>query len=250
MAAYFTQGNIFEVEDPDEDRDWWDTIQELLTSQLGLPSRVSVGPLDWPDPYPGRSVLTGIGLPSGVIGEIPSTGSPVVSPGDTPRGSIPQKAYIPEGFHPCEIAGEWRVCQDEPEGGWQPIILPPIDEERMGEIIRTQVPLPVDDSEFDDPEEDQMAHTWFHSATELAGQIWGGTQQQSGGPGPGAQTAAQTDAWLAALAADPVRGSTVRCKRRRRRRALLTQSDLNVLNQIANLPNNSNVRTALAKAVR
>jgi uncharacterized protein YcfJ len=38
--------------------------------------------------------------------------------------------------------------------------------------------------------------------------------------------------------------------RRRRRRAIITQGDLNRLFQIATLPNNQNVRIALAKAVR
>ncbi len=191
----------------------------------------------------GRSSRPRTPVPPVVIGEIPRT----ISPGDSARGAISKEANIPEGFHSCQIAGEWRICQDEPEGGWSPIALPPIDEERWGDIIRTEVPVPVDDSEFDEHEDGTMAHTWFHSATELALGIWG--PQQGGGAAPGPQSMASTEAWLqgATLGTDNGRPP---CKRRRRRRALLTQSDLNVLNQIANLPNNTNVRTALAKAVR
>ncbi len=39
-------------------------------------------------------------------------------------------------------------------------------------------------------------------------------------------------------------------KRRRRRRPCLTQTDINILYQIGNLPNNANVRTALARCIK
>ncbi len=40
------------------------------------------------------------------------------------------------------------------------------------------------------------------------------------------------------------------CKRRRRQRNILTQANIGIMWQISNLPNNANVRIALAKAIR
>ncbi len=40
------------------------------------------------------------------------------------------------------------------------------------------------------------------------------------------------------------------CKKRRRRRPILTQTDIGILFQISTLPNNANVRTALARSIR
>jgi len=51
------------------------------------------------------------------------------------------------------------------------------------------------------------------------------------------------------LTIDCATGQEVK-RKRRRRRALLTQGDMGVLFQIASLPNNANVRVALAGAIR
>lgn len=40
------------------------------------------------------------------------------------------------------------------------------------------------------------------------------------------------------------------CKRRKRQRNILTQANIGIMWQISNLPNNANVRIALAKAIR
>ncbi len=47
---------------------------------------------------------------------------------------------------------------------------------------------------------------------------------------------------------DTVTGKVSACKRRRRRK-MLTEGDFNTLLRVANLPNNQNVRIALAKAI-
>lgn len=45
-------------------------------------------------------------------------------------------------------------------------------------------------------------------------------------------------------------GQAWACKKRRRRRPILTQTDIGILFQISTLPNNANVRTALARSIR
>jgi len=44
--------------------------------------------------------------------------------------------------------------------------------------------------------------------------------------------------------------ASAQCKKRRRRRPILTQTDIGILFQISTLPNNANVRTALARSIR
>lgn len=55
-------------------------------------------------------------------------------------------------------------------------------------------------------------------------------------------------------AGDPVYNGVgqraLHCKKRRRRRPILTQTDIGILFQISTLPNNANVRTALARSIR
>jgi len=45
-------------------------------------------------------------------------------------------------------------------------------------------------------------------------------------------------------------GTWGKCKRRRRQRNILTQANIGIMWQISSLPNNANVRIALAKAIR
>ena len=188
-------------------------------------------------------------LPPVVISEIPGGITPVLSPQTAGRGTLPQKVNLPTDDEELEeLLKERRALEElirnSPIGTGT---LPPIDEEKWGDIIRTPVPVPVDDHEFED---DEMAHTFTHGLGELA-LGWAGQQLGMGyQAGPGAQTPAQTDAWLAALAADPVNRTAAGCKRRRRQRNILTQSNLNMLFQIATLPNNANVRVALSRAIK
>jgi len=128
-------------------------------------------------------------------------------------------------------------------------------------------------------EEEDMAHTWTHLGSQIVGALFpntvmeqsfvagpgqvavgngnggGATNGQLGpfDPGPGA-TAMQYEAGSCArktrtLTIDCATGLEVK-RKRRRRRALLTQGDMGVLFQIASLPNNANVRVALAGAIR
>jgi len=116
-----------------------------------------------------------------------------------------------------------------------------------------------------------VAHTWLH----LGSQVLGGffpdqnplayaPSNFTGGPGQvpvsGAPTPIGTPAMAAYTGSCPpakTRTLTIDCatgqevkRKRRRRRALLTQGDMGVLFQIASLPNNANVRVALAGAIR
>jgi len=120
-----------------------------------------------------------------------------------------------------------------------------------------------------------MAHTWLHLGTQVLGTITGGAlgpgSQFYPGMPPGAQTMGFSDiggstvepssggslALAGACPPQKTRTLTIDCatgleikRKRRRRRALLTQGDMGVLFQIASLPNNANVRVALAGAIR
>ncbi len=115
-----------------------------------------------------------------------------------------------------------------------------------------------------------MAHTWGHLGRELIGG-WLGDGGGGGGVGitpfvdPTFQTPTggtmmpSASAGYSGGSCPPrkTRTLTIDCatgleiKRiRRRRRKMLTEGDMAQLFQIATLPNNANVRTALARAVR
>ncbi len=123
----------------------------------------------------------------------------------------------------------------------------------------------------EEQENEEMAHTWSH----LVGQVFGvdnpldavvqGTGLGFSGPsgGTGAATGAVVPAdaggtmYTGSCPPRKTRTLTIDCatgqevkRTRRRRRKLLTEGDMGVLFQIATLPNNANVRTALARAVR
>lgn len=126
-------------------------------------------------------------------------------------------------------------------------------------------------------EDEEMAHTWTHLGSQFIsalfpneqqnygtgfvagpGQVAGGQVIGPNGPvedvvGPGVQPGMISGS----CAAPKTRTLTIDCatglevkRKRRRRRALLTQGDMGVLFQIASLPNNANVRVALAGAIR
>jgi len=120
-----------------------------------------------------------------------------------------------------------------------------------------------------------MAHTWLHLGSQVVGGMFPGQNPLAyapngfgfgGGPGTSAPVPAPTipgdgGAPMASYAGScpppKTRTLTIDCatglevkRKRRRRRALLTQGDMGVLFQIASLPNNANVRVALAGAIR
>ncbi len=121
-------------------------------------------------------------------------------------------------------------------------------------------------------DEGEMAHTWTHVGSQLVGAIFGQNQVATGlafadpgtlgpfDPGvPAAAAAANGGAAMYSGTCPPMktRTLTIDCatglevkRKRRRRPKLLTQGDMGVLFQIASLPNNANVRVALAGAIR
>ncbi len=123
-----------------------------------------------------------------------------------------------------------------------------------------------------------MAHTWLHLGSQVVSGMFGGQPAYDVGPGSGFNlgggggTAGGGNGGGAVIVpptggggmeyetgscARKTRTLTIDCatgleikRKRRRRRALLTQGDMGVLFQIASLPNNANVRVALAGAIR
>jgi len=124
-------------------------------------------------------------------------------------------------------------------------------------------------------EEVEVAHTWTHVGSQFLGALFPGSAAEQAfvagpstgfnlsGPGgfPTVPAATTTGAAMAysggtcpprktrRLTIDCATGLEIPSKRRRRPK-LLTEGDMCILFQIATLPNNANVRTALARAVR
>jgi len=93
---------------------------------------------------------------------------------------------------------------------------------------------------------------WLSGAVDIAN-VWGGytSSQLANQFKAGLPAAAQTPTILApAVGQMGDNGHWVPARRRRRRRPCLTQTDINILHQIGNLPNNANVRTALARCIK
>lgn len=122
--------------------------------------------------------------------------------------------------------------------------------------------------EEQETEEEPVAHTWTHLGGQIVGALFPNTvTQQAFVAGPG-QVAVVPDPsagppgtsmvpYTGSCSPQKTRTLTIDCatglevkRKRRRRRALLTQGDMGVLFQIASLPNNANVRVALAGAIR
>ncbi len=89
---------------------------------------------------------------------------------------------------------------------------------------------------------------WLQGGIDIAN-AWGQSQVFSG---PQQYTTATTPTILAPAPGQMGDNGTwvPGAKRRRRRRPCLTQTDINILHQIGNLPNNANVRTALARCIK
>ncbi len=125
-------------------------------------------------------------------------------------------------------------------------------------------------------EEGELAHTWTHVGSQLLGALFPGSATQQafvagpstgfnlgGGGGavtttpPAAAVVGGSTMYAGSCPPAKTRTLTIDCatglevkRKRRRRRALLTQGDMGVLFQIASLPNSANVRVALAGAIR
>ncbi len=93
---------------------------------------------------------------------------------------------------------------------------------------------------------------WAQNAIDIAN-IWGQTQSPVfgyGGPGPVAAPPVQTFPQGVSLGNDLTQVRGFGCKRRKRQRNILTQANIGIMWQISSLPNNANVRIALARAIR
>jgi len=189
-------------------------------------------------------------------------------------------APVPVGSTPARPSTPAVVVQSEGTklpGVALPSILSVIRNESEPPV--TYVPPPIvlpgqtdpGREEFEE-EETEVAHTWTHVGSQLLGAIFPDTvTQQSFVAGPGqigpgapampvpnvANGGANMQAYAGSCPPRKTRTLTIDCatglevkRKRRRRRALLTQGDMGVLFQIASLPNNANVRVALAGAIR
>lgn len=159
---------------------------------------------------------------------------------------------------------------------------PPIIFERPPIILPGQVDPGREERET---EEGPLAHTWIHLGSQFVSGLFGGDASVPAtngagmgisGPGAGAGAGGGGGGggngqlgpfdpgpggngmeYETGSCAKKTRTLTIDCatglevkRKRRRRRALLTQGDMGVLFQIASLPNNANVRVALAGAIR
>lgn len=93
---------------------------------------------------------------------------------------------------------------------------------------------------------------WFQTGVDLAN-VWGRTRVSDIVQGPSQYVSSQPTILAPAPGQMGDNGTWVpggRCKRRRRQRNILTQANIGIMWQISSLPNNANVRIALAKAIR
>jgi len=190
-------------------------------------------------------VPTGPIVPPVVISERPSTPG-VVGVGDD-EGEVSEEIYVPPGWETVVIGGETRIRVPEEFQAQNEVVLDPIDPQ----IFNIPVPTSEEILEEESVGED-MATDWG-AILSGAVDIWQGQTVGGGGGGigygpPGGPIPPALPPPSGSYNINPRTGQLTKCKRRRRR-ALLTQGDLNVLNQVASLPNNANVRTALARAV-
>ncbi len=175
-------------------------------------------------------------VPPVVISEIPQTilppgPRPVVATG--PSGPL----SVPKGWETVIIAGRERTRVPDVYRGTSPV-LEPIDPA----ILRTPVPVSVDDSEFEEDQEENVAHDWGHLGRQFIGGLMGGGN--GGGP-VYSPAAAMTYTSGATTTPVPLRSTAAGCepcgpryltydcktgkfssRKRRRRRRLATPSDL------------------------
>ncbi len=152
---------------------------------------------------------------------------------------------------------------------------PPIIFEPPPIILPGQTDPRREEHETEEGTED-MAHTWLHLGSQVIGGLFPGqnpmaytgngsvpgfsgpVSMPTGDVAPMPMPTGVPSVYSGGTCAPPkTRTLTIDCatglevkRKRRRRRALLTQGDMGVLFQIASLPNNANVRVALAGAIR
>ena len=188
------------------------------------------------DPTPAR-------LPPVVISEAPST----VLPGGSADGYFPAPEHIPEGLETVIIGGQERIRSPRPAGAQAPV-LDNIDPAILGNPVD-----PGDDQVLVDDMENEQVGTWVDDLLTVGsgiidviqGQNPGGYQTPPINYDPGGYGVPSSGG---KVTVDTATGKVTPCRRRRRRR-LLTEGDFNDLMRIATLPNNQNVRTALAKGI-
>lgn len=220
----------------------WGGVGRGLLSTLPVGARAIVGAI-----LNQRSNAPRAYVPPVVISEIPRT----VLPGDTGRGQISKEELLSRGWP------EWSVEPIlETRPGRTPDPYPGSPAERV--VGRPYEEGPS--SRQNDLEEEQVAD--WGDILGAAIDVWQG-QAPGGGAGwntPGIIPGFSGPVGVPAsgipdyggtpsrVTIDTRTGRVTKCGRRRRRR-LLTESDFNDLMRIATLPNNANVRTALAKSI-
>ncbi len=106
-----------------------------------------------------------------------------------------------------------------------------------------------------DPEETMALEDWVDTVRAVA-TAWGGQTSDNfrwGGPAPYGAPASTPTILQPAPGQMGDNGHWVPgggCKRRKRQRNILTQANIGIMWQISSLPNNANVRIALARAIR
>lgn len=187
--------------------------------------------------------------------------------GKTPGKPATQQGVIFEAGIELPVLGLPSFLPDFQNEGQPPIIYspPPI-------LLPGQTDPGREEQEH---EEGEMAHTWLHLGSQVISSLLPGQSQTvvtpqnfGGGPAQGfvatpgqvpvaAPAAANGGSYVGNCPPAKTRTLTIDCatglevkRKRRRRRALLTQGDMGVLFQIASLPNSANVRVALAGAIR
>lgn len=231
----------------------FDYSRGTLLSALPVGAAVLVGAI-LAQPPPPRSSVSKVPV-------APATFEPLV-PSTAGRGTISKEEQLAEILRQRAILEE--IIRKQPTGTGT---LPPIDEEKWGDIIRIPVPKPTtaprpvqvvdadaiigDPTDQTPPEDQETPMDW---GTVLSGVIGGVVQdranqyaassfQQPSGVPYGVPYTTRTTA-----PAYDMEGKLC-IRRRRRRRRLLTDSDYNDLMRIGTLPNKEGVKIALAKAI-
>ncbi len=189
------------------------------------------------------SIRAGGSVAPVVISERPTTSLP----SDSGTETVPTSIDLPPGFHYCEIAGETRICEDEPFTGSVGVFEPFDPDVVIGEVKAPDTTEQVDDSVTNG--DDDMAHDWGHLIREsIGGLILPDPPSGASGYVDPTEFWGQTGPVASSAMIGGTSSMNGKCKRRRRRR-LLTEGDFNDLMRIGTLPNKDTVKVALAKAV-
>jgi len=228
------------------------------------PVRTTAGSFN---PWPGwEEIRVRAGVPITTSADLPGRThwdpDPQVSVGQTGGGTPSEPAVI--NLPGVVLSGVGVFAPDVELEEQPPIIYsaPPI-------ILPGQVDPGREEHES---EEGEMAHTWLHLGSQVIGGLFPDQNQLPYAPGfgfapqpgqvpvqtgPAASTGGSMAAYSGSCPPRKTRTLTIDCetgqevkRKRRRRPKLLTNGDMGMLFQIASLPNNANVRIALAGAIR